>query len=310
MVQSHSQLGLYHLRCLPAQISSHPSNVALPGFDTRQDRNRIEIQALRAIAVTLVLVYHLWPGRLTGGYVGVDVFFVISGFLITSHLMREVHRSGRISLLAFWTRRARRLLPASLLVLIVVALATVLLIPDTYWRQYMTEVGASALYIENWLLASNAVDYLAAANVASPVQHFWSLSAEEQFYLIWPVLILAAAAVTKRRSQRARSAAVLAVLGSVTLASFVTSVCLDQPTAAECLLCDAHPDVGVWGRWPSCPGSPEGLTIPGRTYGFAGLLGRTRGHWCRGAPSDRHIRIPRSAGPRPGSRRAGCHLGR
>ena len=197
---------------------------APPASTARQERLRIEIQALRAIAVTLVLVYHLWPHRLTGGYIGVDIFFVISGFLITSHLMREVHRSGGISLAAFWARRARRLLPASLLVLIVVALATVLLIPDTYWHQYMTEIGASALYVENWLLASNAVDYLAAQNSASPVQHFWSLSAEEQFYLIWPVLILAASLMTRRRSRRARTTVVVATLGTVTLASFVASV--------------------------------------------------------------------------------------
>lgn len=151
---------------------------------------------------------------------GVDVFFVISGFLITGHLMREVDRTGRIRLLVFWARRARRLLPASLLVLLVTAVATVLLVPDTFWRQYLTEIGASTLYVENWLLAANAVNYLAAENLASPVQHFWSLSAEEQFYLLWPVLILLTVVVAARRSPARARAAVAVVLGAVTVASF------------------------------------------------------------------------------------------
>lgn len=203
------------------------------GPSVARDRNRVEIQALRAVAVTLVLVYHLWPRRLTGGYVGVDVFFVISGFLITSHLMREVDRSGRISLPHFWARRARRLLPASLVVVTVVAVATLTLTPDTYWRQYMSEIAASTLYVENWLLASNSVDYLAAAYAASPVQHFWSLSAEEQFYLVWPVLMLGAVAATRRRSPRVTRGAILAVLAAVTIGSLVVSVVWTSRVAAS-----------------------------------------------------------------------------
>ncbi len=185
---------------------------------------RVEIQALRAVAVLLVLLYHLWPNRLPGGYIGVDVFFVISGFLITSHLVREIDRTGRVSLAAFWARRARRLLPASLLVLLVVALTIVLVVPDTYWQQYFREIGASALYVENLLLASNAVNYLAAAYAASPVQHFWSLSAEEQFYLLWPLLLVGALLVARGRSVRTRRRLILAVLATLTAASFVASV--------------------------------------------------------------------------------------
>jgi peptidoglycan/LPS O-acetylase OafA/YrhL len=131
-----------------------------------------EIQALRTIAVAAVVLYHLWPERLTGGYVGVDVFFVISGFLITAHLLRELRRDGRIDLPAFYARRARRLLPASLLVLLVSGVAAALILPDRAWEQTFREIIGSALYVQNWVLASDSVDYLNQGNAASVVQHF------------------------------------------------------------------------------------------------------------------------------------------
>jgi peptidoglycan/LPS O-acetylase OafA/YrhL len=180
---------------------------------------RIEIQALRALAVSLVVLYHLSPARLSGGYVGVDVFFVVSGFLITGHLMREVERTGRIRLADFWGRRARRLLPAALVVLLVSSLATLLFVPQTNWQAFLRETVGSALYVENWLLASDAVDYLAADNVASPAQHYWSLSTEEQFYLVWPLLILCATWLAQRSSRRPQLA-VAGVLATVTAVSF------------------------------------------------------------------------------------------
>ncbi|MDR7380825.1 acyltransferase family protein [Promicromonospora iranensis] len=149
---------------------------------------RADIQALRAVAVLAVVLFHLWPNRLTGGYVGVDVFFVISGFLITSHIARDVD-AGRFSVTTFWARRMLRLLPASLLVLAVTAGGVWALAPIQHWEQWFREIAASGLYAQNWILAADAVDYLAAENVTSPVQHYWSLSAEEQFYLVWPLLI-------------------------------------------------------------------------------------------------------------------------
>jgi peptidoglycan/LPS O-acetylase OafA/YrhL len=97
---------------------------------------RPEIQALRAVAVAVVVIYHLWPTTLKGGFVGVDVFFVISGFLITAHLMREADRTGRISLPRFWAKRIRRLLPASLTVLAASAVGVFLLVPQMYWTQF------------------------------------------------------------------------------------------------------------------------------------------------------------------------------
>src|ERR1700712_1222513 len=113
-------------------------------------RVRPEIQALRALAVTLVVIYHLWPDRLLGGYVGVDVFFAISGFLITSHLFSQIQKTGTIALGKFYSRRIRRLLPASMLVLLVIGVVTLLVIPVRLWTTIGQNLLASALYAENW----------------------------------------------------------------------------------------------------------------------------------------------------------------
>jgi peptidoglycan/LPS O-acetylase OafA/YrhL len=135
-----------------------------------------------------VLVYHLWPSALPGGFVGVDVFFVISGFLITGHLLAKPPRLPS-DLLRFWARRIRRLLPASLTVLAVTGVATRFLAPETAWADTARQIRSAALYVVNWRLAADAVDYSAAESGATAVQHFWSLSVEEQFYLGWPVVV-------------------------------------------------------------------------------------------------------------------------
>src|SRR3954466_4801528 len=106
---------------------------------------RPEIQALRALAVALVVVYHLWPEALPGGFTGVDVFFVISGFLITSLLLREVERTGTLSLTGFWARRARRILPAAFLTVAACGLAMVAVVPMSLWPQFLNELSASVL---------------------------------------------------------------------------------------------------------------------------------------------------------------------
>src|SRR5262245_45333714 len=162
-----------------------------PDRKPRQDNGfRTDIQALRAIAVLAVVVNHLWPHRLTGGYVGVDVFFVISGFLITGQLNRELTDTGRVRLGRFYARRVRRLLPAAFLVLAFCLVAAYLLLPYPRWATTAQHVVASALYGENWLLATESVNYSAAAEAPSLTQHYWSLSVEEQFYLVWPLLLL------------------------------------------------------------------------------------------------------------------------
>jgi len=189
---------------------------------------RREIQGLRAVAVLLVVLFHLWPGRVPGGYVGVDVFFVISGFLITSLLLREVDRTGSVSLASFWARRIRRLLPASYVVLVVSALGVLLFVPRLVWEQFFGEILGAALYVENWVLALSSVDYLAAENTPSPAQHYWTLSAEEQFYLVWPLLVLLGIWLAGRARRRQQGAvprrAVFAVLATGVLLSFAYSL--------------------------------------------------------------------------------------
>lgn len=158
----------------------------------QRNHHRLDIQGLRALAVSLVVIFHFLPAALPGGYVGVDVFFAISGFLITGHLLREVEATGKIRLASFWAKRVRRLIPAAAVVLLTSAAAILLLFPTTSWRQNLTESAWASVYGLNWHLASQSVDYMAADNPASIVQHYWSLSVEEQFYIVWPLLILAA----------------------------------------------------------------------------------------------------------------------
>lgn len=187
---------------------------------------RLEIQVLRALAVVLVVVFHVAPPFLPGGYVGVDAFFVVSGYLITLHLKRELERTGTIALGEFWARRARRLLPASLLVLSASLVGVVLLVPLSLWRQFAREVLASTLYVQNWRLAFDSVAYSAAENDASPVQHFWSLSVEEQFYLVWPLLLLGVAWGSRRRGRAlvpvTQALLVLIVVASMAWSTWVT----------------------------------------------------------------------------------------
>jgi len=183
---------------------------------------RTDIGALRAVAVVMILVYHLWPGRLSGGYAGVDVFFVISGFLITSHLLLRPP-TGIRGLLMFWSRRIRRLLPAACLVLAATLVASRLVAPSTTWQSTADHVKAAALYFVNWRLAAESVDYLAREDSATPVEHYWTLSVEEQFYLVWPVLIVALIGVALFAGWR-RLPVVTIGLGTVVLASLLYSI--------------------------------------------------------------------------------------
>lgn len=187
-----------------------------------RDTTRWDIQGLRAFAVLAVVVYHLWPGALHGGFVGVDVFFVISGYLITGHLLREQLSTGRIRLGQFWARRAKRLLPGAFLTLAATGTAVLLLVPSALWRQYGRELIASTVYAQNWELAASSVDYLDTDNQPSPFQHFWSLSVEEQFYIALPLLLVLLAVALRKRVSPVATARIL--LGSVVVLSLVWSV--------------------------------------------------------------------------------------
>ncbi|GIJ39062.1 acyltransferase family protein [Micromonospora andamanensis] len=198
---------------------------------------RGDIEGMRALAVVLVLAGHAAPALLPGGYVGVDVFFVISGFLITGLLLTELERTGRISLVEFYARRARRLLPAAGLVLVVSLLLTFVFLPKIRWAATGWDVVASGLYVMNWRLAERSVDYLAANQAASILQHYWSLAVEEQFYLIWPLLLILVTLGRRGRAWRARPgvlrARLLLGLAVVGVPSFVWSVLLTQNDPAQ-----------------------------------------------------------------------------
>jgi peptidoglycan/LPS O-acetylase OafA/YrhL len=189
---------------------------------------RPDIEGLRAVAVLLVVLSHAGVGAVAGGYVGVDVFFVISGFLITSLLIREVRRTGRISLPRFYARRALRLLPASTLVLAVTLAGTYLWLTPLRFTEFARDAAAGAAYVSNLRFADIGTDYLASAETPSPLQHLWSLAVEEQFYLVWPALILA---VTWRRFSPRVLAVVLSVLVAGSLVLSVTETARSAPWA-------------------------------------------------------------------------------
>jgi peptidoglycan/LPS O-acetylase OafA/YrhL len=182
-----------------------------------QQKNRdvvASIQALRAIAVIFVVLNHFFPRAVPGGYIGVDIFFVVSGFLISSHLLKEL-KSGDLNFNRFYLRRARRLLPASLLVLTLTALSAYLLLPLAWQATNLKDVAAAAVYVANWWLAANAVNYFADMGIVSPVNHYWSLSVEEQFYLVWPALMFFPLRAAVTRTGRSAENLIPAVIGTV-----------------------------------------------------------------------------------------------
>ncbi|MER5609269.1 acyltransferase family protein [Micromonospora tulbaghiae] len=195
-----------------------------PGREATPSRFRADVAGLRAVAVGLVLLYHAGLPFIPGGFVGVDVFFVISGFLITGQLISEIERSGRVSLTGFYARRAKRILPAATVVLAATAVAVRLFVPRGEWQVIGGDIAAAATYVVNWRFADRAVDYLAEDVAPSPVQHFWSLAVEEQFYLLWPLLIVLAI-LAARRLRRANVRPVLWVgLAVLAVPSFVWSI--------------------------------------------------------------------------------------
>ena len=199
----------------------------------KQGLIRNDIQALRALAIVSVLLFHLWPHRFSGGFVGVDVFFVISGFLITGQLWREVEATGRVKFSLFWARRARRLLPASLLVIFATIATTLLFIPPVWFTKFFDEAVGSVAYFQNWVLAGKATDYLQGDTQGSPFLHFWSLSVEEQFYVFWP-LLLGFLLLAVRLTRLGAKTAIVLGLSTIALMSFAYSVWLtrNQPELA------------------------------------------------------------------------------
>ncbi|WP_127360055.1 acyltransferase family protein [Actinacidiphila soli] len=176
----------------------------MPGNPSRDGNGaghapRLDIQGLRALAVSLVVLSHAGVAQFSGGYVGVDVFFVISGFLITSLLLRELSTTGRVSIRQFYARRALRLLPASTLVVVTTLAGAWLFLSKIRFTEYVGDALSSAFYAVNFRLALSGTDYLQQGSPPSPFQHFWSLAVEEQFYLVWPLLLVLSWKLARRR---------------------------------------------------------------------------------------------------------------
>lgn len=186
---------------------------------------RPDIEGLRAVAVVAVVLYHAGIPGVSGGYVGVDVFFVISGFLITGLLWREVTATDTVRLSQFYAARARRLLPAAATVGVVTAIGAALVLPPLQARSVFVDGITSALYVGNYRFAIQGTDYL-GSDLPSPFQHYWSLGVEEQFYLVWPVLIIGTAWLIRRfmRDSKPRMAPYALVLGLLGGASLIAAV--------------------------------------------------------------------------------------
>jgi peptidoglycan/LPS O-acetylase OafA/YrhL len=182
---------------------------------------RRDIQGLRAVAVLAVIANHLF-GYPTGGFVGVDVFFVISGFIITSMLLRQHEQKGKISFVDFYRRRVKRILPASVLVLVVTVVASFVVFRAARAGTILTDGVWSLLFAANWRFATAGTDYWADDGTVSPLQHYWSLAVEEQFYFVWPLLLLGTFAIAHKLHLPATSSrkVLFLVLGALTVTSF------------------------------------------------------------------------------------------
>jgi len=245
------------------------SNDVQEGQRSPGTKFRPDIEGLRAVAVLAVVLFHAEVPGIGGGFVGVDVFFVISGFLITGLLWRDVGTRGTVRLRDFYGARARRLLPAAAAVGIATMIASSLLLPPLQVPTVLRDGIASALYVSNLSSIAQNVDYFADLSTPSPFLHYWSLGVEEQFYLVWPALILATAWLIRRVRRRTRTQATnsqrpyLMVLAVIVVVSFALSLFLTYLVPAAAF-----------------------FSLPTRAWqlGLGGLVALTAGRWSRLAP--------------------------
>jgi peptidoglycan/LPS O-acetylase OafA/YrhL len=228
---------------------------------------RSDIEGVRGLAVLIVVLFHAGLAGLIGGFVGVDVFFVISGFLITGLLLREHERTGRIGLLQFYARRARRLLPAAIVVLVVTLVVALNVVAPIDRPTVGLDGAAAAVSIGNIRFALAAGDYFASVTAPSPFLHFWSLGVEEQFYLIWPVLILLVA-----RGAHARRRVLIALI-AIVVASLAANLIVTDAAAnwAFYSLPTRAWQLGLGGLLAA--GSLALARVPGPIVGVVGWLG-------------------------------------
>ena len=242
-------------------------------------KRRADIEGLRAVAVALVVLYHAGASLVSGGFIGVDVFFVISGFLITNLLVEEADRFDQVSLRNFWARRIRRLLPMSLLVTIVTVAAGVFMLEPGRVRELTTVALGAIGFSTNFVLYYTSSEYLLGVTPPSPLQHYWSLAVEEQFYLVWPLVIFAVIHYSKKKWRQWLGRVVVVAL----LASFVTGVVLtpSNPGGAYYL-----PQTRIWeilvGAALALYGSrvreiPEHLRAGAGWVGIAAIIGSAIG---------------------------------
>jgi peptidoglycan/LPS O-acetylase OafA/YrhL len=226
---------------------------------------RPDIEGLRGVAVLLVVLGHLtgWP---RGGFIGVDVFFVVSGFLITGLLVSEREKTGRISLRHFYVRRVRRLLPAGVLVLAATCVAAALLLLPGRAHETVLDALWSLFFLANVHFAQLGTDYFSLTRAPSPVQHYWSLSVEEQFYLVWPFLVLSTFAIAARFGWGGRRA-ITAVAATVVAASLAWSVVSTAGTPAAAYFSSPAR------AWELGAGALLVLLAPRRVPAFVGAIG-------------------------------------
>jgi peptidoglycan/LPS O-acetylase OafA/YrhL len=183
---------------------------------------RPHLDGLRAVAVYLVVLFHAAHPAWDGGFIGVDMFFVLSGFVVTGVLLSEIDSKGQIDFWRFYARRAKRLLPAAAMTLLVVSAALAVFASPFEQRLRLPDVISAAVYVSNWNFVAQATDYFGADITASPILHFWSLSVEEQFYLIWPAGL--ALFVFAARKTKHAAAALAAIIGILMVLSAVAAV--------------------------------------------------------------------------------------
>src|SRR5271163_2754309 len=189
---------------------------------------RPDVQGLRAIAILLVVLFHAGVPGLSGGYVGVDVFFVISGFVITGVLLRERSSTGGTSFLSFYARRVRRIVPAATLVILATVIAGYFLLGAGPAGTTATDGQWASVFLANFHFAATSTNYLASQYPPSPLQNFWSLAVEEQFYLVYPLIFLIVAGLFTKVSLRLRLGV---VLGACIVTSYALSVTMTATNA-------------------------------------------------------------------------------
>ncbi|MDM7989813.1 acyltransferase family protein [Arthrobacter sp. zg-Y877] len=250
-----------HLFPTLAQVRPSPAGKARkPGY-------RPELQGLRALAVLMVASYHVWFGRVSGG---VDVFLLISAFLLSMSFLRKVESGQGLHLRHYWAHVFKRLLPAAAVVILGTLAATALFVPRSRWTEILSQAWSSLLYVQNWALAADSVDYYADHSMASPFQHFWSLSVQGQVFILWPLLFALSALIARTAQKRFRSV-VLYVFGAVFAASLAFSV-------SETYTNQAHAYFDTRTRlWEFAFGTLLALALP---YLKPGGAFRVAAGWC------------------------------